>query len=555
MEQGPNPTAAWTARLTNGRSGLAELVALTALVVAGDTPASARGLQQQVFGSDTSAGDTFGDRVAIQGDRAVVGAEFQGTTFSFRPGAAYVFERGPTGWVEVARLASPVPANNERFGSDVALDGDRIVVGAYGSDQGTGQYAGAAYVFDLGPGGWQYSATLAAPAPAFGDLLGNDVDLEGDRVVVGMEDDENAHGGRAGSVLVFERVAGAWGLAAELSSATTGAGARLGMAVDLDGDRILAGAPLAAGGPKALVFEFDGLSWSEVAVLQPSDTGPGFGYSVALDGDHAAAGAWSDDGFAWNSGAVHLFERSGGTWSHTRKLLPADQQADAYFGREVALELPVLLVSAHRADLPSAANAGRVHHFELDGSGWHELGSLSAAAPLADVNFGRALALSAGTVATGSPEEASLGIALGHGNGTAWFTRWATLTSSPGEVSLATGGLVSHALDLGPAQAGRLALLFGSASGIGPGTPVGPLEVPLVVDGLTLALLPQVGGPLAPGYLQVLDLAGRGTAGLLVPPATDPGLAGVVLYHAGLVLDLAGAAVAVTNPTRTLLAP
>ena len=39
-----------------------------------------------------------------------------------------------------------------------------------------------------------------------------------------------------------------------------------------------------------------------------------FGWSVAIDGDLAVIGVWSDDDNGTNSGAAFLFVRSGGVW-------------------------------------------------------------------------------------------------------------------------------------------------------------------------------------------------------------------------------------------------
>ena len=122
---------------------------------------------QKLQASDVSLDDAYvGYEVAADGDRVVVGAPNKSDVFP-QSGAAYVFERTPSGWVQTAKLteeADAAPASG--FGRSVALDGDRIVVGAPGADLGPAlANVGVVYVFDRGPSGWVRVARLVSPSP------------------------------------------------------------------------------------------------------------------------------------------------------------------------------------------------------------------------------------------------------------------------------------------------------------------------------------------------------------------------------------------------------
>lgn len=120
---------------------------------------SASGTWQQearLTAMDLTAGDEFGRRVDISGDRAIVGARFHNSDL----GAAYIFERNPaTGlWDQKARLAveDNEPTQPDSFGVAVAIDGDTALVGAKGalleSDLGMNA-TGLAYIFERDAGG------------------------------------------------------------------------------------------------------------------------------------------------------------------------------------------------------------------------------------------------------------------------------------------------------------------------------------------------------------------------------------------------------------------
>ena len=79
--------------------------------------------------------DRFGYRVDISNGRVVVGAE-RGRRIQppedSRPGSAYVFEKEGGAWIERYRLWNTGREFQAEFGSDVAIDGDTVIVGARG---------------------------------------------------------------------------------------------------------------------------------------------------------------------------------------------------------------------------------------------------------------------------------------------------------------------------------------------------------------------------------------------------------------------------------------
>ena len=74
----------------------------------------------------------------------------------------------------------------------------------------------------------------------------------------------------------------------------------------------------------AYVFAYNGVSgrWEMDGKLTASDgvTEGGFGCSVDIEGDTAVVGAKGATGASLDSGAVYVFERTGGVWSEGAKL-------------------------------------------------------------------------------------------------------------------------------------------------------------------------------------------------------------------------------------------
>jgi len=179
-------------------------------------------------------------------------------------GAAYVFAQTAAGWRQHAYLKAGCPGINDSFGETVAVSGERIVVGARSEDgvyTGVGgneldngaTNAGAAYVFVRDAGHWSQEAYLKASNTQSMDLFGARVSIAGDTVLVGAPGESSSAVGingaqndngspRAGAAYLFRRTAGTWGQVAYLKASNTGAEDSFGLAVATSEDLAVVGA-------------------------------------------------------------------------------------------------------------------------------------------------------------------------------------------------------------------------------------------------------------------------------------------------------------------------
>lgn len=198
----------------------------------------------QLVASDPEPNAIFGDAVALDGDRALIAAPYDPLVVDIpNAGSVYVRERQPdTSWSEAAKLTAPQPKPFDWFGQAVALDGDRALVGAPGDDD-AGNRAGAVYVFERSPSGvWsivdKWTASDAKPIDGFGAHLA----LDGDRAIIHSSSDND--GVLGGSVYCFLREGGAWRQAAKLVAPDeSGPYEEFGFGLALDGARAAIGVP------------------------------------------------------------------------------------------------------------------------------------------------------------------------------------------------------------------------------------------------------------------------------------------------------------------------
>lgn len=173
--------------------------------------------QAYLKASNTNAGDTFGNAVAVSGDTIAIGANFEDssstgvngvqTDNSFvNAGAVYVFVRSAGVWTQQAYLKASNTDAGDLFGYSVSLSVDRLAVGAFGEASNatgfngnqasnTSLNAGAVYLFTRSGTVWSQQTYIKASNTDAGDFFGVSVGLSGDLLAVGAPlEDSNATG-------------------------------------------------------------------------------------------------------------------------------------------------------------------------------------------------------------------------------------------------------------------------------------------------------------------------------------------------------------------------
>ena len=194
----------------------------------------------ELTGSDAPANARFGAALSLEGNLALVGAPGPFALSQFatptppQAGTGYVFRRAATSWEEVARLTH---AGGAVAGlSALLLNGEAYL----GSPLGN-QARGGVFRFAPDAGGtWSQTEMIAAPSPAPAAFFGYSLARAGERLVVGAPG-TNAFGGGAHVFSAGED--GAWSEEAALQAGTRGLMGFMGNAVTGGDDLAVVGAP------------------------------------------------------------------------------------------------------------------------------------------------------------------------------------------------------------------------------------------------------------------------------------------------------------------------
>jgi hypothetical protein len=188
------------------------------------------------------------------------------------------------------------------------------------------------------------------------DFFGFSVAISGNKAVAGAPGDDNGANINQGAAYVFTRSGTTWTFQQKLMAFDGESFDAFGFSVAIDGDTLVAGAPIDPTSPKiaqgvAYVFTLGVTGWTFQQKLAASDgeVKNRFGFSVAIDGDTLVAGAPFDDtGTNEDQGAAYVFARSGMTWGPPQQLTAPAPEAEAHaeFGLSVAIDEDTLVAGA-----------------------------------------------------------------------------------------------------------------------------------------------------------------------------------------------------------------
>ena len=294
-------------------------------------------------------------------------------------------------WVQTQTLT----VSDGGVGSSVAIRGSTIVLGAFG-DNST---QGAAYVFERYGGSWVQAQKLTASDGEPGDFFGN-VAVSGSTIVVGAPNDRIGDNFGQGSAYVFERHGGSWVQAQKLTAGDGAPNDQFGQAVAVDGSTIAVTTLFDVPG-SAHVFERHGGSWVQAQKLTAS--GGGLIGAVAVEGSTIVLGApFESIGGNDVQGAAHVFERRGGSWIETQRLTASDGVADDLFGVSVAISGSTIVLGAQGSNINGEAAQGAAYVFERRGGDWVQTQKLIASDGATGDLFGGLAAISGSIVVVGA---------------------------------------------------------------------------------------------------------------------------------------------------------
>jgi hypothetical protein len=313
----------------------------------------------------------FGNEVALQGNHLLIGA-YGINNKAPGSGVVYYYHFNGSQWELLQTLSASDAGGGDRFGHSIAIDGNTAVIGAPGSSNS--RHPGKAYIFRLNNMTWTEEThfTLSeriSMHPAFGW----DVAVQNNLVAVSALY-ANSSKPQTGKVILYRNMQGNWKTETELAPADGNKWDLFGTDIAIDDERVLVGAPNNAGigttGKKtgaAYLFHHPGTNWIQQSKLTGdagSNSHDDFGVAVSLDNNLLVIGAGQDDFMGKNTGAAYVFEFTGNSWTQKNKFTGTVNHNDDHYGSALSLKGTQLLSGASLAEQQNGkSNHGLVYFY------------------------------------------------------------------------------------------------------------------------------------------------------------------------------------------------
>ena len=304
--------------------------------------------RMKFIASDGEEGELFGFSVAISGEYAVVGAIYDDDN-GIQSGSVYIYHHDALNdiWKEEQKIVASDGAADDRFGYDVDISGDYIIVGAIHDDD-NGHNSGSAYIYKIGStteetmnSEQKITSSDGAPEETYGFSVG----ISDRNIVVGSRR-EYILGSDLGRSYIYklgsneiDTMSSEQQIPAESNS----------WSVAISGSRFIVGNSLGDGKVRssgsATLYQIGNTRTETLSTIQKIYASDGerldnFGASVAISGNHAIVGAIYDDDSAENAGAAYIYEIGANqdyTMSSEKKIIASEGSTQNCFGSSVAV--------------------------------------------------------------------------------------------------------------------------------------------------------------------------------------------------------------------------
>jgi len=349
-----------------------------------------------VYGS--TSGDLFANSVNIADGYAICGAMYEGDSGGTLSGAAYIFDVATGNLLHTLTNPNAYSTSaGDSFGFAVDINGTYAAVSAKNEDVG-GTQSGTVYVYNTVTGSLVY--TIHNPnafSTALADEFGYSVSISGNYLVVGAPSEDDGAlgvGDNSGKVYVFDLTTGNLSYTIDNPNIDSSKSKnKFGIKLNADDAHIIVSASYTDTSTKSgVVYIFDVTDGTLLHTIDnPNAYGTPFndyfggsnGESVSISGNYAVAStSEEDDAAGTNSGAAYIFDVNTGGLLHTltNPNIYSTSTGDT-FGYSCVTNGEYVFVGANGEDTPTDTNVGVIYMYDVVS------GALLRTIQIPDINF------------------------------------------------------------------------------------------------------------------------------------------------------------------------
>ena len=307
-------------------------------------------VQKFINDDDSSSNNYMGHSVAIYNDFAFAGAsQYDLNEENKDVGKVYVLKRQETGvWIKYQTLLPEPVFGTHRFGSSIAVHDGILVIGASGNREETGKV----FVFHLDEDQWIQEQCLEPEYKYEDAKFGCDVDVFSEFIIVGAYF-ENYENGNKGSAYIFKKIDNTWKQVEQLIPSIEQKYLRYGYSVCINHKYAIVSSYKENSGEVTkpgvvYLYKRNENEWKFLFKLTEDnlESGDKYGISLHLEDNLLMVGATRVETDADDSGAVFFYELEDINCTKIKKISALNPKSYANFGTSVAFSGSNIIVGA-----------------------------------------------------------------------------------------------------------------------------------------------------------------------------------------------------------------
>ena len=344
---------------------------------------------QEIDNPDPGSSGQFGDAISTLGDMIAVSSP-DSSSFA---GSVYLFTRELSGTYKSLPNAinlTNIPVTGDNFGWELASSGVRLAVTSL---EANNSKSGKVSVFENNGSSWNFTSTFTSDDNTSEDRFGYDLALDDNTLLVGAPK-ADANGENSGAVYIFEKNETNWTQTKKIAPTDLSSGDEFGYSVALKGNLAFVGARQRdvdeniTNAGVVYIFANDGISWNEVSQIIPegNTSNQYFSSDLVIYEDLLAVSSPAyEEGFLY----LYRIEDNGSTASLISQLSLADANSTDQSHLSIILKEGIAVVGIPGESIFEDAGGGGLAFYN---DGW-EVKSLPDLSPIIDYNTSSNLAV------------------------------------------------------------------------------------------------------------------------------------------------------------------
>lgn len=298
----------------------------------------------------------FGSDLDISGDWLIVAADhwfgIKGEN-DYLYGSLFIYKKENNNWNEHTTIYGPNQnPGTLRFGANISIQNNWLVVGAPGCYlDGTNTGVGKVFIYQYDEinDTWEFFQSIIPNTTVSGERFGEQVKIDNNKLIVTSYYKTLNGNSRAGAVYFYEFDGATWGNEQEFTLENTPRNGYFGKVASLSGNYAIA-TFREDYTDKVRIFKHDGAQWN---AFQDIDMGNDIDINAgSMDGNFFVI----SDHEKWyngnNTGVAYLYGLENETWNLIQAIAPSDGESADQFGNDVYLKGGKIAIGARYQDDP-----------------------------------------------------------------------------------------------------------------------------------------------------------------------------------------------------------